>query len=129
MLTLLTDALINSEVLLDKDNATAIARVVRRAVDSQGQVIGAWNANPILNTLVYECEFNDGTVKEYAANTIASNIYEEGDANGFLSALLHTIVDHKSSGEAVKMTDKYYHTKNGTQRMQETTIGWSFLVQ
>jgi hypothetical protein len=50
MLTLLTDALINSEVLLDKDNATAIARVVRRAVDSQGQVIGAWNANPILNT-------------------------------------------------------------------------------
>jgi hypothetical protein len=129
MLTLLTNTLINSEVLLDKDDATAIARIVRRAVDSQGQVIGAWNANPILNTLVYECEFNDGTVKEYAENTTASNIYEEGDANGFLSALLHTIVDHKSSVEAVKMTDKYYHTKNGTQRMQETTIGWLFLVQ
>jgi hypothetical protein len=84
---------------------------------------------PILNTLVYECEFNDGTVKEYAANTVASNIYEEGDANRFLSALLHTILDYKSSGEAVKMTNKYYHTRTGTRRMRETTIGWMFLVQ
>jgi hypothetical protein len=129
MLTSLTDALINSEVLLDKDDSTAIARVVRRAVNSQGKVIGAWDANPVLNTLVYECEFDDGTVKEYSANTIASNIYEEGDADGFSSALLHTIVDHKSSGEAIKMTDKYYHTKTGTRRMRQTTVGWSFLVQ
>ena len=53
MLTSLTDALINSEVLLDKDNSAAIARVVRWAVDSQGKVIGTWDANPILNTLVY----------------------------------------------------------------------------
>ena len=129
MLHSLTDALINSEVLLEKDDATAIARVVRRAVDSQGKVIGEWNSNPILNTLVYECEFNDGTVKEYAANTIASNIYEEGDADGFSTALLHSIVDHKSSGEAIKMADKYIVTRTGTRRLRQTTVGWSFLVE
>ena len=27
------------------------------------------------------------------------------------------------------MTDKYYHTKTGTRRMRQTTVGWSFLVQ
>ena len=79
----LTDVLINAEVLLSKDDSSAIARVVRCAVDSNGKVICKWDSNPVLNTLVYECEFNDGMIKEYAANVIASNIYEEGDANGF----------------------------------------------
>ena len=69
---------------------------------------------PVLNTLVYECEFNDGTIKEYAANLIASNIYEEGDADGYSSSLIQTIVDHKSTGEAIKMADKYIVTGTGT---------------
>ena len=110
----LTDVLINAEVLLSKDDSTALARVIRRAVDSNGKVIGEWDSNPILNTLVYECEFNDGTIKEYSANVIASNIYEEGDADGFSSSLLYKIVDHKSSGEAIKMADKYITTRTGT---------------
>jgi len=49
-------------------------------------------------------------IKEYSKNLIASNIYEEGDADGFSKALLHTIVDHKSSGEAIKMANKYITT-------------------
>jgi len=125
----LTDVLINAEVLLSKDDSTALARVIRRAVDSNGKVIGEWDSNPILNTLVYECEFNDGTIKEYSANVIASNIYEEGDADGFSSSLLYKIVDHKSSGEAIKMADKYITTRTGTRRMRQTTVGWSFLVK
>ena len=69
------------DVLLSKDESTAIARVVCWAFGSNEEVIENWNANPILNTLVYKCEFDDGTIKEYAANVIASNIYEEGDAD------------------------------------------------
>ena len=69
------------DVLLSKDESTAIARVVRWVFGSNGEVIENWNANPILNTLVYKCEFDDGTIKEYVANVIASNIYEEGDAD------------------------------------------------
>ena len=71
MMHSLTDALINVEVLLSKDDAKAIARVVCRAVNSNGKVIGNWNVNPILNTLVYECEFPNGTIREYSANLIA----------------------------------------------------------
>ena len=69
------------DVLLSKDESTALARVVRWVFGSNGEVIENWNANPILNTLVYKCEFDDGTIKEYVANVIASNIYEEGDAD------------------------------------------------
>ena len=52
-------------------------------------------------------------MKEYAANIIASNIYEEGDADAFLSSLLHQIVDHKSLGEKIKLEDKYITTRTG----------------
>jgi hypothetical protein len=125
----LSDVLINTKVLLDKDSAAALAQVVRHTVDSNGKVIGEWTSNPILSTLVYECEFNDGTVKEYAENVIASNIYEEGDANGYSTSLLHQIVDHKASGDAIKMGDKYYITQTGTKWIRQTTVGWLFLVQ
>ena len=125
----LNDVLINAQVLLDYGDSAALARVIRRAVDSDGKVIGSWDSNPILNTLVYECEFDDGTIKEYSANVIASNIYEEGDADEFSSSMSYQIIDHKSSGEAVKLENKYMTTKTGTRRMRATTVGWSFLIR
>jgi hypothetical protein len=125
----LTDTLINAEVLLPLEDSQAIARVVRRMVNSEGKLIGEHNNNPLLNTLVYECEFNDGTTREYAANTIASNIFMESDADGFASSFLYHIVDHKSSGEAIKMADKYITTKSGTRHLRQTTVGWKLLVE
>ncbi len=53
----------------------------------------------------------------------------ESDADGYSSSLLYKIVDHKSSGEATKMANKYLLTKTGTKRMRQTTQGWKFLVQ
>ena len=79
--------------------------------------------------LLYECELNDGTIKEYIANTIASNIFMESDADGFSSSLLYHIVDHKCSGEAIQMADKYFVMKNGTKCMRQMTVGWKFLVK
>ena len=68
---------------------------------------------------------------QLTAILIAANIYEEGNADGHSSLLLHTIVDHKASGEAeaVKMADKYIITRSGTRRMRQTTVGWTFLVK
>jgi hypothetical protein len=82
-----------------------------------------------LNSLLYEYKFDDGTVKEYGANTIVSYIFIESDEDGFSSSILYHIVDHKSSEEAVKMADKYFLTSNGTKRMRQTMQGWKFLVE
>jgi hypothetical protein len=125
----LADTLINAKVMLPNEDSQAIARVVRRVVNDEGRMIGTFNENPLLNTLLYECKFNDETTKEYVANTIASNIFMESDADGFSSSLLYHIVDHKCSGEAIRMADKYITTKNGTKRMRQTTVGWKFLVE
>ena len=47
----------------------------------------------------------------------------------FSSSLFHQIVDHKSTGEAIKMKDKYIITRTGTKRMRQTTVGWPFLFK
>jgi hypothetical protein len=75
------------------------------------------------------CEFPDGTVKEYSANVIATNLFAESDSNGHSSLFMYKIIDHKSSGEAVKLCDKYITSKNGTRRIRQTTAGWDFLVE
>ena len=66
--------MINAEALLYHGDSAALARVIRRAVDSDGKVIGLWDSNPTLNTLVYECELDDGTIKEYAANVFQCHV-------------------------------------------------------
>ena len=125
----LVDGLINAEVLLPIGDSHAMATVISCAVDDDGRLKGEHNDNPMLNSLMYMCEFPDGSVKEYSANVIASNIFEEADSDGHASTFLHTIVDHRSSGEAVKICDKYIKSKNGTQRLRQTTAGWDFLVE
>ena len=46
----------------------------RRSVGPDGKLTGKYDDDPLLNSLVYEVEFPDGTMKEYAANIIAENM-------------------------------------------------------
>ena len=47
------------------------------ARDADGNIVGTYDDNPILNTIVYDVEFPDGAVKQYAANVIAENMYTQ----------------------------------------------------
>ncbi len=123
------DTLINIDVLLPKDEGDSLAKCMQKSVDLNGKVIGKFNENPLLNTILYKCEFEDGTTKAYTTNAIASNIFQEWDSDVFLSLFLYHIIDHKRSGKAVLMEGKYLVTKTGTKRMRQTTVGWKLLVQ
>jgi hypothetical protein len=46
---------------------------------------------------------------------IASNIFQETDADGYSSLFLYHIIDHKRSGDAISMEDKFFVTKSGTK--------------
>ena len=43
------------------------AKVMGRTIGPTGRVDGTYDENPILNTMMYDVEFNDGEVREYAA--------------------------------------------------------------
>eukprot|EP01082_Thalassiosira_pseudonana_P011160 g10259.t1 g10259 contig4:1534300-1534839(+) len=62
------DEYVNAEVMLPRGNAMQRGRVVKRNLDDDGNIVGTANANPILDTRVYEVMFPDGEVTELAAN-------------------------------------------------------------
>ena len=53
--------------------------VVLRASDTNGDPIGKYDYNSILNTLVYGVMFLDGSIDQYYANLIADNLYIQVD--------------------------------------------------
>ena len=104
-------------------------KVLRKSVDENGQVIGAHNENPLLNTLVYNIKFPDGDVKKYAANIIAENVLSQVDPNGYYKNTMEAILDHKRDGTLVPMADKFFKTEQGKLTQRQTTVGWSFLIK
>ena len=124
------DKLINSEVQLQQGESIAVGTVKRRALGPDGHVVGNYDDNPIMNSIVYEVEFPDGEVKEYAANVIAENVLSQVDSEGFTLRLMEGIIDHhKDEATAVSKADKYVVTSRGQRRLRKTTVGWKLLVK
>ena len=57
-------------------------KIIQRTIGSDGQVTGTYDNNPFLNSIIYDVEFPDGQVKEYAANFIAENMLTQVDSDG-----------------------------------------------
>jgi hypothetical protein len=123
-----TDHLIHAEVVLPKGEQMQMARVIGRSKSDDGRILGIHDDNPMLNTLLYDVQFPDGTIKEYAANVISENMFSQVDAEGHSYALLEAIVDHKRDSTAVDRADKYIYTKSGARRLKKTTAGWKLLI-
>ena len=124
----LLDRLIHAELTLPQGEKMQNAKVLRRSVGSDGKTVGTYNDNPILNTVVYDVEFPDGAVRQYAANVIAENMYAQVDSEGHQYTLLDSIIDYGTDGNAVVKGNEYVVTRRGQKRIRKTTIGWKLLV-
>ena len=69
----IADPLINAEVVLPRVQSENLAKVIQCSLGVNGQVIGNHNKDPILNTCIYDVEFQYGIIKPYAENMIAKN--------------------------------------------------------
>ena len=72
---------------------------------------------------MYDVEFPDGAVKQYAANTIAENMYTQLDEDGYSQSILDSIIDYKTDGKAITKENMYVMTKSGQKRLRKTTAG------
>ena len=118
------DILINAEVLLPQGEEMTNARVLGRSKGEQG----IYDENPLLNTILYDVEFDDGTVKQYSANTIAMNMYDQVDRDGYSLTTFDCIVRHEKTDEAVPKSLQMLKTKSGQERKRKSTNGWKFLI-
>ena len=122
------DRLIHAELNLHQGEKMMNAKVIGRSRDKNGNIVGTYDNNPMLNTVIYDVEFPDGAVKQYAANTIAENMYAQVDSEGFQYTLLDSIIDYATNDRAVSKANKYFVTRQGTRRLRHTTAGWKLLV-
>ena len=101
------DKILHSEVSLQLGENMSVGKVTKRALGPDGIVAGTYDENPCLNTMIYEVEFPDGTLKEYAANVIAENMLTQVDSDGFSLTMLEGIIDYrKDESQAVSKADK-----------------------
>jgi hypothetical protein len=112
------------------DNTIQHGKVVQRSVDPEGQVIGTYNDKPWLNTMSYDVEFNDGSVREYSANLIAENMIAQCDEEGRSMIMIENIIDYsKDEAVAISKDGAFVVTRRGMKRRRKTTQGWKLLIK
>jgi Reverse transcriptase (RNA-dependent DNA polymerase) len=124
------DKYISARVYLPQGDSKSYGTVKRRVRDHDGELVGRSNDNPLLDTSVYEVEFDSGEVEAYHANIIAESIYHKVDADGYSTYMLREIIDHRTTQDALKLDDAYYFDKrSGKQKLKQTTKGWELCVR
>ena len=114
----ITDYWINNEVCLPQEEKTTNARVIGCSKNADGNIVGKYNDNLFLNSMVYDVEFPDGVVVEYAANIIAENIYAQVDPDGHVTGILDYILRYKKDDTTLSKDDLYITTQSGRHRMR-----------
>jgi hypothetical protein len=88
-----------------------VVRVTKRVIGPNGIVAGTYDENPYLNSMIYEVEFPDVQVKEYAANIIAENMLTQVDSDGYSLMMMEAIIDYrKDDAIAIPKEDMYVVT-------------------
>ena len=73
---------------------------------------GHYDDDPFLNSMIYEIEFPDGQVKEYAANVIAENMLTQVDSDGYSMMMMRGIINYQQDKNvAIPKSDMYVTTK------------------
>ena len=117
-------------VMPDRDGVPVLTKVKKRKRDAQGNPIGESNANPILDSRIYELEFPDGRTEEYAVNVLAENLLNQADQDGWDTGLIDEIIDARKDPEiAVPMSEGTFETSTGQRRAVITTKGWDIQIK
>jgi len=122
------DKYISAKVQIQRADTIQRGVVKARKRDHEGRLIGFSHENPILDTAVYEVEFEDGHVESYYANQIAEAIYATVDDEGFAYSEVKEIVDHMKDGKAIQIDDGFVMLR-GKKIPKRTTKGWYICVE
>jgi hypothetical protein len=69
------------------------AKIVGRKRNKNGELIGRFNPNPLLNSGIYLAEFPDGHIRELGANAVVEAIYDNIDDRGYETQIFQGMLD------------------------------------
>ena len=88
------------ELALDRhDDGPEFERVNNRLKDKDCIPIRIAADNPILDTIIYEVEYDNGHKTAMTANAIASNLFSQVDQDGQCFVLFNAIIDLRTHGK------------------------------
>ena len=122
------DSYVGAQVNLPIGGTAFEGTVKCRARDTNGNLQGKANINPMLDTRTYEVEFPDGRTAEFLANAISEHMFTQCDPKGNQYLLLDSIIDHVVDDTAVGDQDRYVHV-NGRKHHRKTTRGVKLCVR
>ena len=96
------DEYLGAELYFDAspDGGPRKGTVRKHLKGEDGHPVGQGHHNPFLDTQKYEVDI-DGIPHEYAANTIAENLYSQVDSEGRHQLIFHEIIDHRKNDIAI----------------------------
>ena len=80
--------------------------------------------NPLMETMDYELEYDDGTPDKYFANIITVNLYSQIDSEGCQFLVSEEITDHRKDDTSIGIADGFTVSHNGNKHKTKTTRGW-----
>ena len=110
------------------DGSPRKGTIKKRLKGEDGWPIGHGHHNLFLDTWRYEVEI-DGIPHEYAANTIAENLYSQVDLEGCQQLIFHEIIDHRKGEDAIPISEGTTTTCGGQSRPVITMKGWELKVE
>jgi hypothetical protein len=124
------DRILNAELSLQTGAEMSVGKLIQHALGPDGTEAGTYDKNPIINTMIYDVEFRNGDIKEYAANIIAKILLTQVDSDGYSLTMMKRIIDYKrDDAVAVPKSDMQVITNRGQKKLRKATIGWKLLVQ
>ena len=90
------------------------ARSIKISLGPDGNAVGAFSHNKMLDTRIYDIRFMDGTVQLLATNIIALSMYEHVDSEGFTTKILDQVQRHRKADKAIEKSGGY--TKDSKRR-------------
>ena len=119
------DEYINTELMLASEGKGMVAaRVIKKSLGPDGNAVGVFNHNKMLDTRIYDIMFMDGTVQQLAANIIALSMYEHVNSEVFTTKILDQVQRHIKTDEAIEKSDGYTKDSKGRRSKKITTNGY-----
>ena len=123
------DEFITINVLLPRGEGYQRATISRRKHNSSGKTIGSRNANPFLDTRVYEAEFPDVEGVAISANTMATSLFDNYLYDGHDLMLFRSLLDHKSDMMEFQRDDAFVKCNGSNSKRKNTTRVWQLIVE
>ena len=118
------------ELLMDRGgNQPELAYVRKRLKDDNGNPIGRENENPIMDSCVYEIEYQDGHKAPVAANVIVENLFHQVNDDGLKTMVLDQVIGHRTDGSEVTDENAFIMSTNGIKHRKRTTNGHQVLLK